>query len=313
MDTFLEIQINSEGTFGNLRSAIKYEKDSSSLENKLIQLMNRTNKVIKTYNSAADSFEMKPLGFWSFFGRQTVEHAGLKKGDKVLDVCCGSGASALPASKEVGREGLVFGVDIAHNLLKIAHDKTVVEGLDQVYFMKADMEQIHFVGHRFDAVICVFGIFFFEDMAGQLAKLWNLLRPTGKIAITTWSHDIFSAASEIWKAELSQIRPDLVSDFNPWDEITSKQGLTHLFSQAGIQNVQIDLVERDQNLQTPGDFWTIAMGSGFRWAIEQLNTEERSFFKSRLLSKIKEKKISSIKTNALIAVAHKSNNYSISK
>ena len=54
------------------------------------------------YNAAADVFDDPALGFWDYFGRKTVEKLHLHQGARVLDVCCGAGASALPAAESVG-------------------------------------------------------------------------------------------------------------------------------------------------------------------------------------------------------------------
>jgi ubiquinone/menaquinone biosynthesis C-methylase UbiE len=64
-------------------------------------------KAEKTYNFTADFFDDPALGFWDRCGRRTVELLGLQPGMRVLDVCCGTGASALPAAKAVGKEGRV--------------------------------------------------------------------------------------------------------------------------------------------------------------------------------------------------------------
>ena len=64
-----------------------------------------------TYNAAADSYDSSPLSFWNYFGGQTVERLSLPAGSSVLDVCCGTGASALSAAKLVGPRGKVIGVE----------------------------------------------------------------------------------------------------------------------------------------------------------------------------------------------------------
>ena len=56
-------------------------------------------KAEKAYNAAADYFDAEPLAFWARYGRRTVERLRLRRGAHVLDVCCGTGASALPAAQ----------------------------------------------------------------------------------------------------------------------------------------------------------------------------------------------------------------------
>ena len=67
-------------------------------------------KAASTYNAAADHFDDEPLGFWARFGRRTVERLALRAGGAVLDVGCGTGASAIPAAERVGPSGRVIGV-----------------------------------------------------------------------------------------------------------------------------------------------------------------------------------------------------------
>jgi ubiquinone/menaquinone biosynthesis C-methylase UbiE len=80
-------------------------------------------KAAATYNAAADSYDDAPNSFWARFGRNTVDRLDLQSGQRVLDVCCGSGASALPAAEKVGPRGFVLGVDLSEKLLELARTK----------------------------------------------------------------------------------------------------------------------------------------------------------------------------------------------
>jgi ubiquinone/menaquinone biosynthesis C-methylase UbiE len=80
-----------------------------------------------TFNAAADNFDYSALGFWDHFGRRTVDKLSLQTGARVLDVCCGSGASAIPAAEAVGPSGLVVAVDLADRLLELA--RATADGL----------------------------------------------------------------------------------------------------------------------------------------------------------------------------------------
>jgi ubiquinone/menaquinone biosynthesis C-methylase UbiE len=64
-------------------------------------------KAATTYNAAADHFDDQPLEFWARIGLRTVERLRLPLGCSVLDVGCGTGASALPAAGKVEPKGRV--------------------------------------------------------------------------------------------------------------------------------------------------------------------------------------------------------------
>jgi ubiquinone/menaquinone biosynthesis C-methylase UbiE len=53
-------------------------------------------KATATYDAAADHFDDEPLGFWDRVGKRTISNLKLHAGAKILDVGCGTGASAAP-------------------------------------------------------------------------------------------------------------------------------------------------------------------------------------------------------------------------
>lgn len=61
-------------------------------------------KAAITYNAAADQFDHPVSSFWHRFGRCTIEWLELQAGERVLDVCSGSGGSTLPAADRIGRK-----------------------------------------------------------------------------------------------------------------------------------------------------------------------------------------------------------------
>jgi ubiquinone/menaquinone biosynthesis C-methylase UbiE len=74
----------------------------------------------RAYGAAADHYGLASLGFWDRFGAATVGRLPLEAGDRVLDLCCGAGASAIPAAHAVGPAGHVLGIDVAAPLLELA-------------------------------------------------------------------------------------------------------------------------------------------------------------------------------------------------
>ena len=258
-----------------------------------------------TYNAAADCFDASPLSFWDYFGRRTIELASLPVGSRVLDVCCGTGASALPAAEVVGPTGKVIGVDLAEQLLELARTKAVKRRLDNIEFEIGDMLSLRFPAASFDAVICVFGIFFVPDMAKAVSELWNRVRPGGKLAVTTWASNFCKPASDAFWRLIKNVRPDLHKGFNPWDRIDSPASLRGVFDQAGIALPTITREDRLHPIKSAKDWWTIVLGSGYRGTIEQLTLVEREKVKEANLVFIRDEKISAVETNVLYALATK--------
>ena len=74
-------------------------------------------RAARTYGAAADHYRRPALGFWDRFGATTASRLPLEPGGRVLDLCCGAGASAIPAARAVGPTGHVVAVDVAAPLL----------------------------------------------------------------------------------------------------------------------------------------------------------------------------------------------------
>jgi ubiquinone/menaquinone biosynthesis C-methylase UbiE len=258
-----------------------------------------------TYNAAADFYDASPLGFWDYFGRRTIELASLPSGSRVLDVCCGAGASALPAAEAVGPTGHVTGVDLANQLLESARAKAIQRRLRNVEFEVGDMLSLRFPVASFDAIVCVFGIFFVPDMAMAASELWSRIRPDGKLAVTTWGPNFCEPANDAFWCSIKNVRPDLYKGFNPWDRINDPAGLRKILNEAGIASPKIIAENRLHPIKSAEDWWTIVLGSGYRGTIEQLTQPERENVKEANLAFIRHENISAVETNVLYALATK--------
>ena len=266
---------------------------------------NAQDRAAFTYNAAADFYDASPLSFWDYFGRRTIELASLPSGSRVLDVCCGTGASALPAAEAVGQTGAVIGVDVAKELLELARAKAIQRRLRNIEFEVGDMLSLRFSVASFDAAVCVFGIFFVPDMSKAVSELWSRIRPGGKLAVTTWGPNFCKPANDAFWRSIKNVRPDLHKGFNPWDRIDSPASLRGIFDQARIASPNITREDRLHPINSAEDWWTIVLGSGYRGTIEQLDLAERQKVQEANLAFIRDEKISAIETNVLYALAAK--------
>jgi ubiquinone/menaquinone biosynthesis C-methylase UbiE len=261
-------------------------------------------KTENTYNAAADHYDDTPLGFWDRAGQRTVERLGLLPGASVLDVGCGSGASAIPAAEAVGASGRVIGIDLAQNLLNLAERKAHQKNLNNVDFYAADMTQLTYPDAHFDAVISVFSIFFVADMEAQVAKLWRLVKPGGQLAVTTWA-SFLEPVYTVWREAIQSIRPDLYSAFNPWDRIVTVEAVQKLMRDAGLPQLEVIREASTQSLNSPEDFWTILLGNGTRATIEAMSEQEAIQVKNHLLNWIRTHHVGEVETHVIYALAIK--------
>jgi len=263
-------------------------------------------KAQTTYNAASDHYEDAPLAFWERYGWRTVERLNLTPGLKVLDVGCGTGASALPAAEKIAPNGHVTGVDLAEKLLTIARTKAAQKGLQNIEFQAGDMEKLDFPDAHFDAVVSVFSIFFVPDMKGQVSRLWRLVRPGGKLAITTWGVNFWEPLYGKWLEAIQRVRPELHSDFRPWDRVSTPDTLRQLLLDGGVPDAEVVPESGVQALESPEDWWHIVLGSGLRWTVDQMGAEAAAQVRTHNLKWAKDHDVKNIETNVIYAVAVKS-------
>lgn len=261
-------------------------------------------QTIATYDAAADHYDDDILSFWSLHGARTVDRLGLRPGDLVLDVCCGTGASALPAAERVGPQGRVVAVDLSEGMLDRARAKAESGGLRNIVFRAGDMEQLGLPPASFDAVVCVFGIFFVPDMVGQVAELWRMVRPGGRLAVTTWGEGAFEPAAALFWDIVRGERPDLYRGFNPWDRIVRPDAVRTLLLDGGARGVEAESVEASMAVRSVEDFWSLALGTGMRAIVEQLGPAAGRV-REAFLSELVARRIDRFDVSAVFATATK--------
>ena len=259
------------------------------------------------FDAAAEHFEDEPLAYLARLGRRSAEHARLRPDDHVLDVACGSGASALPAAEQVGPNGRVLGVDVSERLLALARAKAEQAGLDNVEFRFGDMRDLELPATSFDAVLLVFGVFFVPDMEALTRELWSLVKPGGRLVITVWARGLMEPAYSAFFEAVGAERRDLVPPEPRWMRVADPAEFRALLLGGGIPDEAIEIVgERGMHeLPHPDEFWTIVLGSGMRGSLDRLPPDARERVRNRVLEFIEARSITQLPVDVFYGRATK--------
>lgn len=138
-------------------------------------------------------------------GEVFVSRLGLHRGQRVLDVACGTGNTAIPSARAGAQ---VSGVDIATNLLEQARERAKSEGLD-VHFVEGDAEAIPVGDGEFDVVLSMFGAMFAPRPERVAAELLRVCKPGGMIAMGNWTPEGFAGKSFRVTAQLAPPPPGI--------------------------------------------------------------------------------------------------------
>lgn len=111
---------------------------------------------------------------------------GLKAGDIVADIGCGSGYFSLPAARLVGDSGLVLAMDILPEMLEIVREKALLQHVDYLRCL-----QVREQGFDLDKETASFAMAFFvlheaDSQQQFLGEIQRILKPQGRLALIDW-------------------------------------------------------------------------------------------------------------------------------
>jgi ubiquinone/menaquinone biosynthesis C-methylase UbiE len=145
----------------------------------------------RTYDLVADAYERVHAPRFVEPARDLVAIASPPAGGRVLDLGTGTGVAAEAAIESVGPGGLVVGVDGSTRMLEVA--RRVRPGL---LLASAQAIDLPFGDSTFDAVLGNFVLAHFKKVKTALYDAIRVLRPGGRLAMSTWSDapDAFQTA-----------------------------------------------------------------------------------------------------------------------
>jgi ubiquinone/menaquinone biosynthesis C-methylase UbiE len=111
--------------------------------------------------------------------------AGVRPGDRVLDIGCGAGQSTRDAARAAA-PGSVLGVDTSEELLESARRRTADEGVQNVTYERGDAQVHPLSPASFDVVISRFGTMFFADPVAAFRNIARATRPGGRLVMMVW-------------------------------------------------------------------------------------------------------------------------------
>ena len=179
-----------------------------------------------------------------------VSRLDIARGERVLDVACGTGAASLPLAR---RGALVTGLDMTPHLLNQARASAESEGLS-ISFDEGFAEELPYPAASFDMVVSMFGAMFSPFPEQVVSEVARVLRPGGVFAMANWTRAGFSGRISGNSAKYLSPQPGVISPMRWGDEN--------------------DVVERLRNVFAPIDMSVIA----FNWQLEMSAPEAAAFF-----------------------------------
>lgn len=154
-----------------------------------------------------DTFDELPL--WSAaFGLLLLKHLPLQPGLTVLDIGSGAGFPLLELAGRLGPSSRLYGLDPWANANERARKKIRNYGLTNVEVVQASAEDIPFPEQHFDLIVSNLGINNFENPERVFRECHRVLKPQGKLALTTNLNGHWQTFYDIFENTLRQLGKD---------------------------------------------------------------------------------------------------------
>ncbi len=150
----------------------------------------KARKVAGVFDSVAPSYDLMndlmSAGMHRAWKAFTVAIAGIRTGERVLDVASGSGDLARVFARSVGAQGEVWITDINRAMLARGRDRLLDEGR-ALPLAQCDAERLPFPSDYFDCVSVAFGLRNMTHKDAALAEMRRVLKPGGRLLVLEFS------------------------------------------------------------------------------------------------------------------------------
>lgn len=200
----------------------------------------------------AEGYQEGTRLYLELFSRSGLEWLEYDQETEVVDVACGPGTTSLLLAPQVKR---VACVDFSEGMLAQLRRNVTEAGLTNIDIHHGDGAQLPFADQSFDLGVSMFGLMFFPNRPAGFRELYRVLRPGGRVLVSSWAPISLSPAMRVLFGALRAAdpsRPEPQSDIN---SLENPKVFERELVEAGFKDVRVEPVEHPIEVYRVEDFW----------------------------------------------------------
>lgn len=192
--------------------------------------------------------EFLSFGMHRRFKRRAIRNAGIGPGQKILDICTGSGDIAIMIAREFPTSQII-GVDLSDRMLEIAKNRAA--GLRNLTFEKADALKLPFADRTFDVVFMGFGLRNLDNLQKGILEMARITKAGGRISSLDLGKPQGAFLKSVYSTYFLHVVPFLGAAFFHRNELNSfsylaesskyyppQEELVGIFQELGLEDVK---------------------------------------------------------------------------
>lgn len=246
----------------------------------MVDSSGHTEKMANLFDKLSDTYDEVGVDFFKPIAATLLAAMPPVEGERWLDIGCGRGAVLLPVAEAIGPHGLAVGIDISSGMIEHARRAALHAGLRNVECEVDDAQSPATIHGPFDTISSSLVLFFLADPLGALRNWLPLLKPGGRIGVSTFGF-VDPRWEEVDRVFQPHLPPQMRDARTSGKEgpFASDDGVESLFQQAGFTNIRTESASinvRFADSQQWYDF-TWSVGQRMMWLAipEHLRSEVR--------------------------------------
>jgi SAM-dependent methyltransferase len=203
------------------------------------------------WDLVSDGYVTEIVPTFERYADDALRLAGVRPGDRVVDVACGPGTLSFLA---VAMGARVDAIDFSERMIRALHERQAREGVDAIHARIGDGQALPYADATFAAGFSMFGLIFFPDRAKGLSELARVVVPGGRVVVASWQPmDRVPLLTELFAA-LRAALPGLPfggakAPLGEADEVRAEMGA------AGLRDVAVQAVSHASDAPSMDAFW----------------------------------------------------------
>jgi ubiquinone/menaquinone biosynthesis C-methylase UbiE len=168
-----------------------------------------------------------------------LKMAGLKEGESVVDIACGTGLVSFQAAEIVGESGSVLGTDISDRMIEASTELSKNNNIKNISFEQMDAEDLKVDDNVYDVSLSALGLMYYPDPAKACKEMKRVIKQGGRVVGAVWGDRKNCGWAEIFPIVDSRVETDVCPLFF---QLGTQDNLKLTFEMAGLNDVRLERI-----------------------------------------------------------------------